>query len=141
MNTIRKKSVKVSEAVFSNNKFEIFILTPTIFKLKPRVNVELEVQDAVEIRKNFLALAGGRKWAVLVDGANFFSTTNEFRQLSASAAYTNLRLALAIVTNSMANKILGNFFIKVNKPSTPTRLFSNEAEALAWLNQLTLSQQ
>ena len=141
MNAISKKSFKVSEAAFSNDKFEIFVLSSNIFKLKPKENVELVVQDAIEIRNIFFKLANGSKWAVLVDGANFFTTTAEFRSLSASAAYTDLRVALAIVTNSMATKIIGNFFIKVNKPASHTKLFSNEKEALAWLKHLTLSLQ
>jgi len=41
--------------------------------------------------------------------------------------------ALALVTSSMVSKVLGNFFIFVAKPEYPTRLFSSENEALAWL--------
>lgn len=141
MNGTRKKPIKTSDAVFSNEKYEIFILSKNLFKLKPRENAELDVNDGIEIRKAFLILSEGAKWAVLVDGTNFFSTTGELRQLSASEEYTILRLALAIVTKSMATKIIGNFFIKVNKPASPTKLFSNEKLAIEWLNHLLLSQQ
>ena len=77
----------------------------------------------------------------MTDATDFFSTTNELRQLLASAAFTDLRFATAIVTKSMASKIIGNFFIRVNKPTTPTKLFSSEKLAFEWLNHLSLSLQ
>lgn len=141
MNAIRKKTLKVSEAVFSNEKYEIFILSDCIFKLKPKVGIELDVDDGHEMRKYFLELSKGNKFAVLTDATNFFSTSSELRNLLASKEFTALRFATAIVTQSMASKIIGNFFIKVNKPATPTKLFSNEEQALEWLNHLALSLQ
>jgi hypothetical protein len=141
MNATKKKPIITSEAFFSNEKYEIFILSKNLYKLKPRENVELDLQDGIEMRNIFLALSNGSKWAVLIDGANFFSTTSELRQLSANEEYTKLRLALAIVTKSMATKIIGNFFIKVNKPASPTKLFSEEKPAIEWLKQLLLNQQ
>ena len=141
MRPISKTTLKVNEAAFSNDKFEIFILSKNIFKIKPKENIELDAQDAFEIRKNFASLAVGNKWAVLTDGGNYFTTTSEFRQLLASKAFTDHRVALAIVTKSMATKIIGNFFIKVNKPGTPTKLFISETDAYDWLNNQMLSLQ
>jgi hypothetical protein len=141
MNAISKRPLKTSNADFRNEKFEIFVLSNNIFKLKPHINVELDVEDAYEMRKNFLNFSKGNKFAVLTDATNYFSTTSELRQLLASATFTELRFATAIVTNSMANKIIGNFFIKVNKPATPTKLFSSEKLAFEWLTHLSLSLQ
>jgi hypothetical protein len=141
MDAIEKKDSGPTKAAFSNEKYQVYVLAKNIYKLKLQSNIELDANDAIEIRSNFLSLSNGKKWGVLVDAENFFSTTSEFRQLSASKEYTDLRLALAIVTNSMATKIIGNFFIKVNKPASPTKLFSNEKQAFEWLKRLLLSQQ
>lgn len=43
--------------------------------------------------------------------------------------------ALAIIIRSPVSRVLGNFFIGLNKPSFPTRLFTNYDEAKAWLAQ------
>ena len=67
----------------------------------------------------------------------FFSTTNEFRKLLASKEFTDYRMAVAFVTKNMAIKILGHFFINVNKPATPTKMFTNEADAFKWLQAFT----
>ena len=109
--------------------------------MKPRAGVELDVEDGYEMRGNFLLLSNGNKFAVLTDATQFFSTSSELRQLLASALFTELRFATAIVTQSMASKIIGNFFIKVNKPATPTKLFSSEQLAFEWLTHLSLSLQ
>jgi hypothetical protein len=141
MDAIEKKDSGPTKAAFSDEKYQVYVLAKNIYKLKLQSNIELDANDAIEIRSNFLSLSNGKKWGVLVDAENFFSTTSEFRQLSASKEYTDLRLALAIVTNSMATKIIGNFFIKVNKPASPTKLFSDEKQAFEWLKRLLLSQQ
>jgi hypothetical protein len=33
----------------------------------------------------------------------------------------------------MAQKILANFYIKINKPERPTKFFNNKDEAINWL--------
>ena len=99
------------------------------------------MQDGYDMRSVFVSLSDGSTFAVLTDASNFFSTTSELRQLLASKEFTDLRFATAIVTQSIANKIIGNFFIKVNKPASPTKLFSSEELALEWLTQLSLSLQ
>lgn len=43
--------------------------------------------------------------------------------------------AVAIVVGSPLSRMMGNFFINVNKPKAPTRLFDDEAAALAWLKE------
>lgn len=49
--------------------------------------------------------------------------------------YNPYSKADAFVLNSMAQKILANFYIKINKPERPTKFFNNADEALIWLKQ------
>jgi len=37
--------------------------------------------------------------------------------------------------DSLASSIIGNFYIKFNNPSIPTKLFKTEDEALDWLKK------
>jgi hypothetical protein len=39
----------------------------------------------------------------------------------------------AFVIKSMAQRIIGNFYLKVSKPERPTRFFNNKDEAISWL--------
>jgi hypothetical protein len=40
---------------------------------------------------------------------------------------------VALLVGSPMSRAIGNFFIGLNKPLIPTRLFVSEPEALAWL--------
>ena len=53
-------------------------------------------------------------------------------------AYTK---AAAIVQNSLAHRIIGNFIIRVQRPVAPTKLFNRLDEALEWLRRLRLQEQ
>ena len=43
----------------------------------------------------------------------------------------------AFVLNSVAQKIMANFYIKINIPERPTNFFDNVDDALNWLKQYT----
>ena len=43
---------------------------------------------------------------------------------------------VALIVGSAVSRVIGNFFIGLNKPPYPTRLFTDEAEAIAWLQKL-----
>ena len=120
-------------ANYSNSKFEISTLDECIFKLTPVEGTELNVEDVREMRTVYLELSKGEKFAILMDANNAFTTTDEARKLLASREFTDKRFAAAFVTSSLANKIAGNFFIKFNKPSSSTKLFTDEPSALEWL--------
>jgi hypothetical protein len=122
-------------ADYSNKKFEITKITDIIFKLKPFEGVELLEEDVLEMRRVFLQLSNGGRFAVLLDASDPFTPTAEARALLASKEFAKHRIAAAFVTKSLSNKIFGNFFIKVNKPPTPSRIFSEEPPAILWLKE------
>lgn len=41
--------------------------------------------------------------------------------------------AVAMVTHSATTSIIGNFFLSLNRPGYPCRLFSEDEQALGWL--------
>ncbi|MCW3071589.1 MAG: hypothetical protein JWO44_1479 [Bacteroidetes bacterium] len=120
-------------ADYSNSKFEITILSPRIFRLRPFEGVELDEDDAREMRKVYLRFSDNRPFAILLDASADFTPTNEARVLLASREFTETRIAAAFVTRSLANKLIGNFFIRFNKPASPTRMFNDEPAAFEWL--------
>jgi hypothetical protein len=123
-------------ADYSNSKSEITRLSDYIYKITPYEGIELTAEDVRELRIICLRFSGNRPFAVLLDASHNFTPTEEARKLLASEEYTDLRIAAAFVTSSLANKLFGNFFIRFNRPATPTRLFSDEAAALRWLEAL-----
>ena len=43
--------------------------------------------------------------------------------------------AVALIVGTPLSRMMGNFFLTVSKPMAPTRLFDDEASALAWLQE------
>jgi len=119
-----------------HSKFEVEILTPVIFKMTIYEGAELELEDVRQMKASSMKLAEGKKYAILLDATNSFNVTPEANKVLASKEYTEYRVAAAFVTNSLANKIAGNFFIKFNKPASPTKMFTDEATAFEWLQEI-----
>jgi hypothetical protein len=119
-------------------RFKNFTITDTgnsIFRIVVFEGAELDIEDAMLMKAGALQLANGNRYAILVDGSKAFTVSPEVRKLIASFEYSPERLAGAFVTTSLANRLIGNFFIKFNKPASPTKLFSDEASAIEWLNE------
>lgn len=91
----------------------------TIDDLKKLVNAEAEL--------------GGEKLPVLVLCAEHASTNSELMNAMAKNANNPFSKADAFVIKSMAQKILANFYIKINKPERPTKFFNDRDEAINWL--------
>jgi hypothetical protein len=43
--------------------------------------------------------------------------------------------AIALIVGTPLTRMMGNLFLSMSKPQFPTRLFDNEASALAWLQE------
>lgn len=119
--------------MFRTDKFEIRTLDNSIFRVEFFNGADIELSDAMLINENLIRLSQGKKYCILLDAKNQFTTTPESREYVGSKERSIGRIAFAIVAKSMANKLVGNFFIQFNKPVTPTKLFSDEESAMKWL--------
>lgn len=89
-----------------------------------------ETRELAEI----IALLGDQKPVAVLriagEYSDIFTGVREF--LASETAQKNM-LADAIVIRSLPQRILGNFYLKVNRPRKPTRLFTSVSEAERWL--------
>jgi len=87
--------------------------------------------EGVEIRKK---LQNGKPMLTVIDTRKVFQVSREAREYGARKEVEELSIAMAIIPGtSLAATIVGNFFIKFNKPTVPTRIFKSEEKALEWL--------
>jgi hypothetical protein len=71
---------------------------------------------------------------VLVHLNKITGLTRRGRIFAAEGEETKLCISRgAFMTNSPLHRILGNFFMGLNKPPVPTQLFSDEVKAVEWL--------
>lgn len=105
-------------------------------KVKPGADIDLEA--ARENSKAINSFFTGKKYPLLIDARNVRTMTRDARnQFSTKGRETNT-IAFAIVIDSPLSRVIGNFFMGINKPAVPTRLFDNTEDAEKWLKRLMI---
>ena len=89
--------------------------------------------DADETVKASIELAGSKRWPMLVDMSGVKSIDRAARGRYARPDNQESVYALALVVGNPLNRMIGNFFIGLNKAPVPTRLFGSRREARQWL--------
>jgi hypothetical protein len=110
--------------------FSLELIEPKIIKLVVVDGIELEQTDAQRMISEAIALAEGNEYAILFDANKSGNSSFEARE---EFARSKKRKAVGIVTRSLANKLVGNFFINFHKPLSSSRIFNDEETALEWL--------
>lgn len=100
-----------------------------------KASENIEIEDFRELRKVNLQLADGKPYTVLGMADELTSFTKEAREWLASKETVGLKIAKAIVISNLGQRIIGNFYIKVNQPYTKTKLFTKREKALEWLRK------
>ena len=102
-------------------------------KVKPLAEVTLK--EAQENSKAVNSFYTGKKYPLLIDSRNIKSITKEARDhFSIQNRDTNIT-SFAVLIYSPLSRIIGNFFMGLNKPNIPAKLFNNEKDAIEWLQQ------
>jgi hypothetical protein len=107
----------------------------THMHFKPTERHDLE--DAQEVVKAHNSLTNGVKTPVLADLRNVTTGANrQARKYYCLEESCKSKLGMAMLVQSPVQRMLGNLFVKINKPPYPTRLFLDEKEALIWLRAI-----
>lgn len=88
-----------------------------------------------EINKGLDQLAGDKRVPLLVLVGIQSSISKDGREYAASEESTKYSVAEAYVIRNVAQRIVGNFYIRMDKPPVPTRLFTSKDEAEKWLGK------
>ena len=94
----------------------------------------LEREDVLEIKDANIKLSNGQAYAVLVDSGVYTTISKEARELLASKEFAQKTIAKALLVHSLGHRIVGRFYIRINKPYTTTKVFSDREEAINWLS-------
>lgn len=103
---------------------------------KVKSNAEIVLEDAMENSKVVNGFYVNRKYPLLIDARGIKSITREARSFFTTNGRETNTMAFAILIDSSVSKVVGNFFLGINKPAVPTKLFLSENEALEWLQNL-----
>jgi hypothetical protein len=132
---LSEKEVQVEKNLVKENQFaKIWLGTDEIMHCTfavDLVNADI-AKSCVSVR---LAAAKGRSYCTIIDARRVNSITKEAREYLASDAGSKDISASALLINSHVGKIMSNFFLVINKPKIPVKVFTNEADAIAWLQK------
>ncbi len=79
------------------------------------------------------SLMDGNPRGLLVDNRGLSSIERSARKVFADEMNNQYTVAVAMLIKSPLNKIIVNFFVRLNNLSKPTKFFVSETEALNWL--------
>lgn len=78
-------------------------------------------------------IGNGKQFPLLITTGQYSLADKDAREYGATEAGNKYTIAAAIVVKSLAQKLLGNAYIKINKPIAPNTLFTDEMKAIDWL--------
>lgn len=102
-------------------------------KVKPQA--EVTIKESLENSKAVNSLRSDKKFPLLIDARHIKSISKEARDNFSIRNRETMINSFAVIIESPLSRIIGNFFMGLNKPSVPAKLFNNEQDAIAWLKQ------
>lgn len=109
------------------------LLKEGIMHIHLNANSEITLNDAIEIIEGIGKISKGEKFPILIDAGEFCLIDKEVRLFCASEGGSLYSSAEAIAYNNIAQKLMSSFYINFNKPTVPTKNFSDKKAALKWL--------
>lgn len=98
-----------------------------------KANITITAKDSKEMVDAAGKLGNFNHKPVLIVAGTDTLADKDAREFGASKEGTQYAVAVAFVISGLAQKILGNAYLKINKPVVPTTLFDNEEKAIEWL--------
>ena len=96
--------------------------------------VNLNYQDSLdefEIYKD--GYCNEKHRPILVDLENVKTVSKESRGIYSSKETVKFFTAAALLVGNPVSRIMGNFYLGINKAAMPVRMFTNKDEAISWL--------
>lgn len=94
---------------------------------------EIELEHAMENTRKVKAISGDQVYPILVDIRKIRSISKQARDHFAMRDRKPGVVAIAMLVSSPLSRIIGNFFLGLNQPSVPTKMFTDREMAEKWI--------
>ncbi len=121
-------------ADITHDKFRMWRRSDGIVHLEWTAQAHITLEDAKDATSAMAQLTGGERAGLLVNAHNSSTMDRPARMEFVDRA--DLVSGVALIVATPLSRLMGNFFIAVNSPVAPTRLFDNEESALEWLRSV-----
>ena len=94
---------------------------------------EVELEHARENTRVVRELSGDEVYPILIDIRKIRSISKEARDHFAMRDRKPGVVAIAMLVSSPLSQIIGNFFLGLNQPAVPARMFNDKLKAEEWI--------
>jgi hypothetical protein len=105
-----------------------------LFKDQCLINIELQNK----LLHLYRDITNGKLMPFIFLASENVSVTKEAKENAIYIEDQSMVGASAIVVTNFAYKLIANFYLTFNKPKRPYKVFSNEQDAIHWLNTIPL---
>ena len=105
-----------------------------ILRIRILEGVNIDLKQAKLMNESMQRLAGDGPFPVLIDARVNYDWDKDAQEYI--ALHSDCRLATAVITNNPLVRLLSNSYVKIFKPSYPSRIFQDEEKAVAWLKEM-----
>lgn len=127
---MEKENIKL---LFDNEYSKIELSNGIIIATWKASFIDLNIaKNAVSSR---LSVTAGQNYPVLIKMKSVKESTKEARDFLSSQNGSDGVSAGAILVESILGNMLATFFVYLNKPKIPTKIFKDEAKAKEWLDK------
>ena len=116
--------------------FEVDLREDGILVYRPVAGAQLTQQVARQVLALGLELVGAGPKPTLVMMEDVGRVDRPAREVFASEEYLRLSCRTALVVGSPVSRVIGNFFVGLNRLKYPCKVFDDPARALEWLHAL-----
>lgn len=96
-------------------------------------NNEIDLERAKTFHALLEYLSRGEEHSAVIDLSGISTITPDARNyLQEASSSWGKTVAVALVTNTFTARVIGSFFLSVNKPSYPVKIFTDSLEAQHW---------
>ena len=119
---------------FETDKVHVTMLDESLIRVFIKSDVELDLND---LDKNYLFFKDqlvDRKGLFLIVFGRGAAMAKGATEKFSEKTRQSIKVKEAFVITTLPHRILGNLYLRVNKPSHPTKFFTTENDAINWLN-------
>lgn len=110
----------------------VSLIEPNIINTNIILKYTVTLDQAKLLLDAYIKIGNGQKLPHLITASKFVIMEKEVMEFI-SAEANKYGKADAFVIHTLAQKIIGNFYLKFHKPKVPTKFFQSKEKALKWL--------
>lgn len=135
MNSIEQNNFAILEE-FKNETFHLFLRSDGIVQMDTHDDAFFTIKEANEFLEALAKITKSVPHLIIKNPGKHASVDTESRKFMATEEALQYSIAEAVIIKNVAQRMIGNFYVKFDKPQKPIHLFGTVEDAVVWLKSL-----